>query len=106
MKTDTHGLGLSGQGTVPRHGQLRPRPGLSVYLLGLAEVFWEENMGEHKMVDESWDLLAKPHPALETILKSGEGTAGRRMNGDYPLPGAFPQEMLGGSRWGPEVVVA
>lgn len=63
-------------------------------------------MGEHKMVDESWDLLAKPHPALETILKSGEGTAGRRMKGDYPLPGAFPQEMLGGSRWGPEVVVA
>lgn len=57
-------------------------------------------------MDESWDLLAKPYPALETILKSGEGTAGRRMNGDYPLPGAFPQEMLGGSRWGPEVVVA
>lgn len=57
-------------------------------------------MGEHKMVDESWDLLAKPHPALETILKSGEGTAGRRMNGDYPLPGAFPQEMLGGVKVG------
>lgn len=105
MKTDTHGLRLSGQGTVQRHGQLRPRPGLSISW-GLLRSCGKKIWVEHKMVDESWDLLAKPHPALETILKSGEGTAGRRMNGDYPLPGAFPQEMLGGSTWGPEVVVA
>lgn len=57
-------------------------------------------MNKHKMVDESWDLAAKPHLALEIILKSGEGAAGRRMNGGFLLPGMFPQETLAGIQVG------
>nr|KAF6349179.1 hypothetical protein mMyoMyo1_011735 [Myotis myotis] len=46
------------------HCHAWPRPGLAVVSFG------KKRWDERTVADESWDLPAKSHPALETILKS------------------------------------
>lgn len=59
--------------------------------------FWKNTWHEHTVEDECRGLSARPHPALDTILKS-EVVAGK-MDGDRLL-GVSSQEMSEGLRGG------
>lgn len=65
--------------------------------LGRAEVsFGKKRWDERMVADESWDLSAKPHPALETVLKS-QGQQAHRPTG------VSPEEMPVGAQVGPRL---
>lgn len=76
------------------HAWLRPGLG-SPCARGLAAVsFGKKRWDERTVADESWDLPAKSHPALETILKS-KGQQAQRVD---IAPLASPQRRR---PWGP-----